>query len=160
MKQTMALTDLKEAVKTIKKGEIEVFSSKIIHAQTKTIFLDSNMQVLMQSLEGSDGPCLPHGLSVMNTYTEMTTRRNRVAVMVKNLTATPITTTKGIKVTHVVATNVVPQVEVIPGTLQKLDEIQGIQQTRMPVELRKEMLFHQLELSGLEGWSDKNQAAA
>ena len=59
-----------------------------------------------------------------------------------------------------VAMNAVPQVEVVPETLEKLDEIQGIQQIKMSVEQRKEMLFQQLELSDLEGWSDKNQAAA
>ena len=79
--------------------------------------------------------------------------------MVKNLTATPVTIAKGIKVTEVVARNVVPQVEVVLGKLEKLDEIQGIQQTRMSVEWRKETIFQQLELSGLEGWSDKNQVA-
>ena len=47
----------------------------------------------------------------------------------------------------------------MPGTLEKLDKIQAIQQTRMSVEWRKKMLFQQLELSGLEGWSDKNQSA-
>ena len=30
----------------------------------------------------------------------------------------------------------------------------------MSVEQRKEVLCQQLELSGLEGWSEKNQAAA
>ena len=50
--------------------------------------------------------------------------------------------------------------EVAPGTLKKLDDIQGIQQTRMSVEQRKEVLFQQPDLSGLEGWSGKNQAAA
>ena len=58
-----------------------------------------------------------------------------------------------------VAANAVPQVEVVPGTLEKLDEMQGIQQTRMSVEQR-EVLFQQLDLSGLKGWSDKNQAAS
>ena len=33
--QTMGLIDLKEAVKMIKKEEIEAFSSKIIHAMNK-----------------------------------------------------------------------------------------------------------------------------
>ena len=79
--------------------------------------------------------------------------------MVKNLTVTPITITKGVKVAQIVATNAVPHVEVAPGTLEKLDEIQGIQGTGMSVEQRKEMPFQQLELSGLKGWSDKNQAA-
>ena len=49
-------------------------------------------------------------------------------MVVKNLMAAPITITKGIKVTQVVVANVVPPVEVTPGTLEKLDEIQGIQQ--------------------------------
>ena len=46
------------------------------------------------------------------------------------------------------------------GTLEKLDEIQGILQTRMMVEWRKELPFQQLDVSGLEKWSDGNQAAA
>ena len=49
--------------------------------------------------------------------------------------------------------------KVVPGTLEKLDEMQGIQQTRMSVEWKKEVLFQQLDLSSLEGWSDQNQAA-
>ena len=54
------------------------------------------------------------------------TERKQVAVMVKNLTATPITITKGIKVIQVVAMNGLHQVEVMPRTFEKLDEIQGI----------------------------------
>ena len=96
----------------------------------------------------------------MNIYTEMTTGSKWVAVVVKNLTTALITICKGVKVAQVVAANVVAQVEVALGTLEKLDEVQSIQQTRMPVEQRKEVLFHQLDLSGLEGWFDKNQAAA
>ena len=71
--------------------------------------------------------------------------------MVKNLTVTPITIAKGIKVAQVVVANVVPQVEVAPGTLEKLDEMQGIQQTRISIEQREEVFFQQLDLSGLEG---------
>ena len=51
-------------------------------------------------------------------------------------------------------------VEVVSGTLEKLDEMHSIQQTRVSVQKRREVLFQQLDLSGLEGWSDKNQAAA
>ena len=80
-------------------------------------------------------------------------------MVVKNLMAAPITITKGIKVTQVVAANVVPPVEVTPRTLGKLDKIQGIQQTRMMVEQRRELLFQYLDLSGLDKWSDRNQAA-
>ena len=118
------------------------------------------MYVMAQTLKGGDGPHLPHRLSVMNTYTELTAGSKWVAVVVKNLTATLIALAKGIKVTQAVPVNVVPLAKVALGTLEQLDEIQSIQQTRMSVEQRKEMLFQQLDLSGLDGWSSKNQVAA
>ena len=101
-----------------------------------------------------------HGLSIVNTYTEMTTRIKHVAVVIKNQTVVPIIIGKGIKVTWVVAANRVPPVEVRPGTLEGLDEKQGIWQTRKSIEHRKEMLLQQLDLSGLEGWSSTNHTSA
>ena len=68
----MDLTNLNEAVRTIKKEEINAFSSKIIHTQIKNMLLGSNMHVMRQTLEEEDGSCLPYSLSVMKT--EMTTR--------------------------------------------------------------------------------------
>ena len=72
--QTVDLTNLNKAVKMTKREDIDAFSHKIIHSQTKTILLGSNMPVMTQTLKRGDGPCLPHGLSVINTYTEVTTR--------------------------------------------------------------------------------------
>ena len=71
--QTMDPTDLNGAVKVVKKEEIDAFLSKIVHARTKTIFSGSKMQVMTQTLKGGEGSCLPHVLSIMNTYTMMTT---------------------------------------------------------------------------------------
>ena len=48
----------------------------------------------------------------------------------------------------------------MPGTLEKLDKMQGIQWTKMSIEWRKEMFVQQLVLSGLEGWSGANYTAA
>ena len=81
-------------------------------------------------------------------------------MVVKNLMATPITITKGIKVTQVVAANTVPPVKLTPNTLEKLDKIQGIHQTKMMVKQRKKILLQQLDLSGLDKWSDGNWADA
>ena len=59
MHQTVDLTNLKEAVKTTKKQEINAFSSKIIHSQMKTMLLGNNMHVMTQSLKGvMDPTCL------------------------------------------------------------------------------------------------------
>ena len=157
-KQTVDLTNLKEVFKMTKKGEIDDFSSKIIHDQMKTTLLGNNMHVMTQSLKEGDGPLLPHGLSVMNTYTEVIYRSKQVAVL-KNLMTVLITITKGVKVIQVVAMNSVPPVEVVPSTLEELDEVQGIQWTKMLVERRREVFFQQLNLSGLEG-SERTQAVA
>ena len=126
----------------------------------KTLLLGSNMHVMTQTLRGGNGPHLPHGLSVVNMYTKVTTGSKQVAVVVKNLMAILITIAKGIKVTQVVAKNIVPPVKLTPRTLERLGKIQGRQQMRMSVEWRKETLFQQLDLSGLEGWFEGNQAAA
>ena len=139
--QTVVPTDLNEAVKTTKKEEVDVFSSRIIHGQIKTLLLGNSMHVMTQSLKGGDEPHLTHGVSVVNTYTKMISGSNWVAVVVKNLTAITITISKGVKITQVVAADVAPPVEETPRTVEKLDGIQGIQQTRMMVEQRKELLF-------------------
>ena len=115
---------------------------------------------MTQSLKGDDEPHLPHGMSVVNMHAKVTSRNKWVAVVVENMRPILITISKGIKVTQVVAANAVPQVEVVTRTLEKLDEMQGIQQTKISAEWRKDILFQQLDLSGLEGWSEGNQAAA
>ena len=139
--QAVDLTDLKEAVKMTKKEEIDAFSSKIIHGQMKTMLLRNNMHVMTQALKGGDGPCLPLGLCVVNTYTEVISGSKQVAVVVKNLMAILITITKGVKVTQVEAANAIPQVEVVPRTLEELNEVQCIQWTKMLLERRREVLF-------------------
>ena len=120
----------------------------------RTLLPGNNIHVMTQSLKGDCESHLPPGLSVVNAYTK------QVAVVVKNLIAATITIAKAIKVTQVVAANAVPPVEITPDALEKLDAIQGIQWTKMMVEQRQKLLFQQLDLSVLDEWSDRNQAAA
>ena len=104
-----------KAVKTTKWEEIEAFLSNIIHGHAK---LGNNKYVMTQAPEKGKEPCLPHGLSMVNTYTEMTTGSRHITVVIKNQTAAQIIVTKGIKVTKVVAANRIPPIEVMPGTLE------------------------------------------
>ena len=138
----------------------EAFSSQILHGCTKTVLQGNSMYVMTQGPENGDKPCLPHGLCVANTYTKMTTGNKCVPIVIKNQMAALITIGKGIKITWVVAAHRVPPVEVMPGTLEKLDKIQGIWQTQMIIEQRKEMLLQQLDISGLEGWLGANHMSA
>ena len=112
-------TDLNEAVKAMKWEEIEAFSSKVVHGCKKTVLLGNNMYVMTQATEKGKEPCLPHGLSMVNTYMEVTIGSRHVAIVIKNQTAVPIIISKGVKVTWVVAANGVPLIEVMPWTLEK-----------------------------------------
>ena len=67
------LTDLNEAVKTMKWEEVEAFSSQIIHGHIKTVLLGNSIHIMTQAPEKGKEPCLPHGVSVENTCTKMTT---------------------------------------------------------------------------------------
>ena len=84
------------------------------------------MYIMMQAPEKGEEPCLPHSLSMANTCTVMATGSRYVAIVIKNQIVALIIISKGIKVAWVVAANRVPPVEVMPGTLQKLDEMQGV----------------------------------
>ena len=74
---------MKEVVKTTEKEEINAFLSKIIHGRIKTMLLGNNMHIMTQAQKGGDGLHLPHGLSVVNTYTEVISRSKQVVVVVK-----------------------------------------------------------------------------
>ena len=84
----------------------------------KTVLLGNNMYVMTQAPEKGEEPCLPHGLSMVNTHTEMTTGNRCVTVMIKNQTAALIIIGNGIRVAWVVTANRVPPVEVMPGALE------------------------------------------
>ena len=126
MHQIVNLTDLNEVVKMTKKEEVDVFLSKIIHGQTKNPAPGKQHECNDSISERGDGPYLPHGLSVVNTYTKVISGSKQVVVVMKNLMATPITITKGIKATQVMVANMVPPVELASRTLEELDEVQGI----------------------------------
>ena len=102
------------------------FLSKIVHGHMKRVLLGINMYVMTQVPEKGEESCLPHCLSVVNAYTKTTTECRHATIVIKNQTAMLIIIGKGIKVTQVVAANRVPPVKVMRGTLEKLDEMQGI----------------------------------
>ena len=81
------------------------------------------MYIMMQAPEKDKETCLPHSLSVANTYTRVATGSRYVAIVIKNQTTASFIISKGVKVIQVVAANRVPLVEVMPGTLQMLDKM-------------------------------------
>ena len=100
-------TDLKEVVKMIKNEEDGPFLSKIIHTQTKTMLLGSNMHVMMQTLENGDRPCLPH-LSIMNTYTENIHREQVSCDLGEESNTALVTITRGVMIAQVMGAIAIP----------------------------------------------------
>ena len=84
-----------------------------------------------------------------------------IAVVVRNMTATPILFKKNAPVDRVVAANAVPNALIQPGMVDQLGTSQGIQMGRpkMTVEQQREVLFKQLDLSSLDSWTPKSRAA-
>ena len=109
----------------------------------KTAFTGARLNVIIK--EGS----LPQGMMIQNAYTEMHNSSKSVTIMVRNGAAYPQTLKKKIPVAKVVADNQVPEVQIWPGMINTLDEVQSIQTLRMTTEQRQEKLFEKLDLSGL-----------
>ena len=110
-------TNLNEIMKTKRSEKIEEFSSKVILAQTMSMFMGCNLHVMMHALCEGD-KLLSHGHAVHHTYTEMMSGSKSVAVVVRNLTATPITLKKNMPLARVVAVNAVPDTQVLLGTVE------------------------------------------
>ena len=72
-----------EVVTTKDSEMIDIFSSGIIHARTKTAFTCVRLNVMTQTLHGDEGP-LPQGLMIQNAYTEMCNSSKSIAVVVRN----------------------------------------------------------------------------
>ena len=95
-------------------------------------------------------------------YTKIMTGSKIIAVVVRNMTATPIILKKNAPVARVVAPNAAPNAKIQPGMVEQLDTAQEIQMGRlkMTVEQQREVLFKQLDLSSLDSWTPKGRAAA
>ena len=67
----------------------------------KTVLLDNNMYIMTQAPEKGEEPCLPHGLSMVNAYTEIATGSRHVTIVIKNQTGSLIIIDTVVKVTWV-----------------------------------------------------------
>ena len=123
-------TELDEVVTTKGYKTIDAFLSRIIHAWMKTAFTSVRLNVMTHALFADEG-LLSQGLMIQNTYTKMHNGSKNVAIIVRNSMVYPQTLRKKIPVVRVVATNWVPEPQAWPGTIDALDEAQGIQTQKL-----------------------------
>ena len=78
-----------DEIVTIKDSEtIDAFSSKVIHARTKTAFTCMRLKVMTQALHAEEGSLL-QALMTQNIYTKMCNDSKSVTIVVRNGTAYP-----------------------------------------------------------------------
>ena len=106
----------------------------------KTAFTSVRLNVMTHALCADEGP-LPQGLTIQNAYTKMCNGSKNVAIVVRNSMAYPQTLKKKTLMVRVVAANQVPEPQMQPGTIDALDEVQGIQTQKLTPQQRWEKLF-------------------
>ena len=153
---------LDEKVTVGKKTVVPPFSSSVLYGKADILLKGVNMNVITRAPNKADGN-LPFGVFVTNVYTELHDGCKSVAVVVQNQTARPVTLKKGRVIARVEAANKVPPAQMIPGTLEKLDELEGLERPKSPklsVDERQDKLLHKLDLSGLSDWDPDTAAKA
>ena len=65
---------------------IDAFSSHVIPVKTEKAYLRERINIMTQALQVKDGS-LPQGLTMQNTYMELTTGSKNAIVVVRNSTA-------------------------------------------------------------------------
>ena len=72
----------------------------------------------------------------------------------------PVVIQKGTPVSHMVATNIIPEKVLLPGTLKALDQPKNNEAQQLSIEEWREKLFEKLDLSDLESWTPENKEKA
>ena len=143
-----------EVVTTKDTETIDVFLSCVIGVRKGTAYAGVGLNVMTQALHAEDGSLL-QGLTIQNAYTELHNGSKNVTIVVENSMAYPQTLRKKTPVVRAVAATQVPEPPMWTGMIETLDEAQAIQMLKLTMKQRQEILFEELDLSGLESRPSK-----
>ena len=145
------LLDIDEVIYTVNTVVIPPQQNRIIKGQTSL--------VLTEPLKKGDPP-LPHGLHLQSSHTMYNSGSQKIHVSLYNTKDQLMIIQKGTPVGHMVATNVVPNKKLLPGTLEALNKIEINEVQSLFLEERRRKLFERLDLLGLESWMPGNKERA
>ena len=109
------------------------------------------LHVLVHSLDAKSKK-LPNGLEVSTMYTDLKRGSKSIPVVLRNMTGSDITLNKGDKVVWVQTANKMPKTNLHPGTLEALDEEQGITRKPLTRAERQAKVLKELNLEALNEW--------
>ena len=130
---------------------IDTFSSHVIHVRIRSTHTGEGINVMTQALCMEDGS-LAQGLPVQKDYMELCTGSKNVTQVVRNSTTYFQTLRKKTPVARAVTVTWVPEYPVQTGLTEASEEDHSHQIPKLSVMQRKEKLFEELNLSGLESW--------
>ena len=88
-------------------------------------------------------------------YTDLKRGSKSIPVVLRNMTGSDITLNKGDKVMWVQTTNKMPKTNLHPGTLEALDEEQGITRKLLTRTERQAKVLKELNLEALDEWPEE-----
>ena len=145
MEDLLAIDEVIHAVNTV---VIPSRASRIIKGQTSLVLSRTKMNVATEPLKREDPP-LPRGLHLWTSHARYNCGRQKVYVALYNTKDQPLVIKKGTPVGHVVATNIILEKVLLPGTLEAQDQPQNNEAQQLSIEEQREKLFDKLDLSGL-----------
>ena len=138
------------------------FQTQILECKVKPLIRERIHVMVMPSRAGESQPGgewpLPPGLHVLHTYTRLKMSSNKVSVVVRNMSESPVFLKKGVQVARVVSASPVSPVELSPEMEVVLRA--EAEQEPMYVAEWQEKLLEKLNLDGLNDWTPQNTAMA
>ena len=94
---------------------------------------------------------LPSGFNVLHAYTRLKMSSNKVSVVVRNMSESPIFLKKGMHVARVVSASPVSSTELSP----EMEAVLGAEAEQKPMSVaeRQEKLLEKLNLDALSNWT-------
>ena len=153
------LLDIDEVIYAVNTVVIPPQQNRIIKGQTSLVLFGTKMNVVTELLKRG-GPSLPHGLHLRSSHTMYNCGSQKIHGSLYNTKDQPMIIQKGTPVGHMVATNIIPDKILLPGTLEALNKIKTNEVQSLSTEERRRKLFERLDLSGLESWTSGNKERA
>ena len=112
------------------------------------------LHILVHFLDAKNNK-LPNGLEVFTVYTDLKRGSKSISAVLRNMTGSGIILNEGDKITWVQTANKMPKTNLHPGTLEALDEEQGI--TRKPLTRveRQAKVLKELNSEASNEWPDE-----
>ena len=142
-----------EVVRVTSKCTVPPFGHKAIHGKVNLVLHGYKMNVMTHGLE-KQSPSLLLGIDVQTVYATLADGSNRVMVVLRNNTWDWLKIKKGVPITRMVATNVVPKVTNLFSAQEPKE-----QPTLTEAE-RQDLLLEKLDLTGLEAWPEDQAGKA